>query len=128
MAAGWTYFGPDVETDTAGVSEVTSDFHPGTDERRPPSESATGRGVVVGVVDWGFDFAHPDFRNPDGSSRILALWDQRGGKQSVSPSRCVGVHDRAAISSTRDKGSVCAVGLPPCGRGHWRRQPWNARN
>ena len=36
----------------------------------------TGRGTLVGVIDSGIDYAHPDFRNPDGSTRIVALWDQ----------------------------------------------------
>ena len=36
----------------------------------------TGEGVLVGVVDSGVDYFHPDFRNADGSSRILRLWDQ----------------------------------------------------
>jgi subtilisin family serine protease len=35
-----------------------------------------GRGVIVGVVDTGIDYTHQSFRNPDGSSRILAIWDQ----------------------------------------------------
>ncbi|MBF0686378.1 MAG: S8 family serine peptidase [Cellulomonas sp.] len=37
----------------------------------------TGAGVVVGVLDWGFDVAHPALRAPDGTTRLLALWDQR---------------------------------------------------
>mgnify|MGYP004595542381 FL=1 len=36
----------------------------------------TGKGILVGVVDSGVDYFHPDFRNEDGSSRILRLWDQ----------------------------------------------------
>ena len=36
----------------------------------------TGKGVLVGIVDAGVNFFHPDFRNADGSSRILRLWDQ----------------------------------------------------
>lgn len=48
-----------------------------SDERRPAGLAETGRGVVVAVIDWGIDFAHPDFRNADGSSRLIALWDQR---------------------------------------------------
>jgi subtilisin family serine protease len=36
----------------------------------------TGEGVIVAVIDTGIDFRHPDFLNVDGSSRILAAWDQ----------------------------------------------------
>lgn len=39
---------------------------------------ATGRGVILGFVDSGIDFAHDDFRNADGSTRILYIWDQTG--------------------------------------------------
>lgn len=35
-----------------------------------------GQGVLVAVIDSGADYTHPDFRNEDGSTRILALWDQ----------------------------------------------------
>ena len=35
-----------------------------------------GEGVIVAVIDSGIDYAHPDFRNEDGTTRILALWDQ----------------------------------------------------
>ena len=36
----------------------------------------TGAGVLVACLDSGIDYAHPDFRNADGTSRILELWDQ----------------------------------------------------
>lgn len=36
----------------------------------------SGQGVIVAVIDSGIDYAHPDFRNEDGSTRILNLWDQ----------------------------------------------------
>jgi phosphatidylserine/phosphatidylglycerophosphate/cardiolipin synthase-like enzyme/subtilisin family serine protease len=55
------------------------------DERRPVGELATGRGVVIGFIDWGCDFAHPDLRHPDGSTRLLALWDQRADSNPDSP-------------------------------------------
>ena len=39
-------------------------------------DGLTGKGILVGIVDSGVDYFHPDFRNTDGSSRILRLWDQ----------------------------------------------------
>lgn len=36
----------------------------------------TGKGILIGVVDSGVDYYHPDFRNEDGTTRILRLWDQ----------------------------------------------------
>lgn len=48
-----------------------------------PGESAgissnllTGRGTVIAIIDSGIDFRHPDFRNPDGTTRIVSYWDQ----------------------------------------------------
>lgn len=35
-----------------------------------------GEGVLVGIIDSGIDYTHPDFRNPDGTTRILYIWDQ----------------------------------------------------
>lgn len=36
-----------------------------------------GQGVVVAVIDWGFDYTHPVFRNADQSGlRISRAWDQ----------------------------------------------------
>ena len=47
----------------------------------PPSsfleQSLTGKGVVVGVMDVGFDLTHPNFSDPQtGTYRIGAFWDQ----------------------------------------------------
>lgn len=38
-------------------------------------QAFTGKGVVAGVMDVGFDFTHPAFRNSDGTSRIKWFWD-----------------------------------------------------
>lgn len=35
-----------------------------------------GRGVVIGFLDTGIDYRNEVFRNSDGSSRILGIWDQ----------------------------------------------------
>lgn len=37
-----------------------------------------GRGVVVAILDRGIDIGHPDFRKPDGSTRIKYLLDLTG--------------------------------------------------
>ena len=44
----------------------------------------TGKGVIVAVLDSGIDYAHPDFCNADGTTRILELWDQTLGKVYTS--------------------------------------------
>jgi subtilisin family serine protease len=36
----------------------------------------TGRGVIVGIIDTGIDFRHENFIKPDGTSRIMRIWDQ----------------------------------------------------
>ncbi|MDD5224788.1 MAG: S8 family serine peptidase, partial [bacterium] len=38
--------------------------------------SYLGENVIAGLVDTGIDLSHPDFHHPDGSTRILWLWDQ----------------------------------------------------
>lgn len=44
----------------------------------------TGRDVIVAVIDSGIDYVHPDFRNADGTTRIIELWDQTIPSGSVS--------------------------------------------
>ena len=38
-------------------------------------QNLTGKDVVVGVIDSGIDWTHLDFIRPDGTSRVLLLWD-----------------------------------------------------
>ncbi|MBO5070689.1 MAG: S8 family peptidase, partial [Roseburia sp.] len=40
------------------------------------SGGLSGVNVLMGVIDSGIDYAHPDFRNADGTTRILNLWNQ----------------------------------------------------
>lgn len=44
-----------------------------------------GKGVVVGIVDTGGDFAHRNFIRNNGKTRLLALWNQAGVTQADSP-------------------------------------------
>lgn len=57
-----------------------------------PKGNFTGKGVIVGVIDSGIDWRHPDFLKADGTSRIIAIWDlfdesytNSGGKIGTSP-------------------------------------------
>ena len=47
----------------------------------------TGKNVVVGIIDIGTDFNHPDFKTKDGKTRIYRYWDQtKTTKTTKSPS------------------------------------------
>jgi subtilisin family serine protease len=85
-----------VDPGPRGSDGLTAD-----DERRPAGLRETGQGVIVACLDWGVDFAHPDFRTPTGDTRLLALWDQRSGaKPGTAPRYGYGrVHDRRAIDA-----------------------------
>ena len=41
-----------------------------------PYLNLQGENVLIGFLDSGIDYTHPAFRNPDGTSRILGIWDQ----------------------------------------------------
>ena len=72
----------------------------------------TGKGVIVGIIDDGIDFRHRDFRNADGTTRILAIFDQRESGASGSPpagftygGECTAAMINSAINGTA---SACA--------------------
>jgi subtilisin family serine protease len=49
----------------------------------------TGRGVLVGIIDSGIDITHNNFRKPDGTTRVVGIWDQtlkaQGGETVPGP-------------------------------------------
>lgn len=47
-----------------------------TGQGTSPTSNLTGKEVLVAVIDSGIDYAHPDFCNSDGTTRIAVLWDQ----------------------------------------------------
>ena len=49
------------------------------------TRSNGGEGVLVGIVDQGIDITHPNFRNPDGTTRVTELWDQAGASGTLAP-------------------------------------------
>jgi subtilisin family serine protease len=44
--------------------------------RDPNGRNVTGAGVIIGFVDTGIDTSHPDFTFPNGTTKILYVWDQ----------------------------------------------------
>lgn len=42
----------------------------------PERNNLFGSGILIAIIDSGIDYAHPDFCNADGSTRIIELWDQ----------------------------------------------------
>lgn len=65
--------GKAVQMDTTGIIVGATDVNEGIDLPM----GYTGKGVVVGVQDIGFDLTHPTFYSSDMSDyRIKAMWDQ----------------------------------------------------
>jgi subtilisin family serine protease len=63
----------------------------------------TGQGVLVGVYDTGLDLQHPDFFDPQGTTRVAGLWDQT---RSGTPPSGFGYGDFC------DRGRIQAGGCP----------------
>ena len=86
------------------------------DRRRPPGLLLTGAGVTVGFVDWGCDVDHPNFKHRDGSTRLWALWDQRGpaARGAPQPYGYGVLHHRGQINrALRTADPYAALGYHP---------------
>ena len=79
-----TKLAPDIEIKVSEKKQFSAKRANKIAPRRPKKLKQTGKGVIVGIIDWDCDYVHPDFRNSDGTTRILALWDQRGGQNKMS--------------------------------------------
>jgi len=51
----------------------------------PLAQAYDGTGVIVGIIDSGIDFNHPDFKDSFGNTRIKFLWDQVPATNSSTP-------------------------------------------
>ena len=60
----------------------------------------TGKGVIVGIVDQGIDFNHPDFKFSNGKTRVLRYWDHTiNGSNPPQPYGYGTVWDSSAINN-----------------------------
>lgn len=73
---------PSLLSDSARGHHFVNEVHAGTGGL---SSSYTGKGVIMGVVDTGVDFNHPDFKDAGGVCRVLRFWDQTMPDNSSSP-------------------------------------------
>lgn len=68
------------------------------------SQAYTGNGVIVGVIDGGFDYTHPNFRNLNTQqTRISRVWEQNGDTTSPAPYGTEYVGTTAVLNKMRDK-------------------------
>ena len=67
---------PQLLNDTMRIVQNIDSIHTG---EAPLISSFTGKNVIVGYVDTGIDFNHLDFKNADGSTRVLYYWDHTLG-------------------------------------------------
>ena len=71
--------------DTALIITQASALH----EPQPDELAYTGKGVVMGIMDVGFDLTHPNFYSRDlGEYRIKAFWDQLDTTQCGDGGAC----------------------------------------
>ncbi|GAA4058137.1 S8/S53 family peptidase [Flavobacterium chungnamense] len=62
----------DLEVNNARNSTNTNSVHMGTGI----SQAYTGTGVIVGIIDGGFDYTHPNFKDINGNLRISRVWER----------------------------------------------------
>ncbi len=62
--------------------------------------SYTGKGVIIGIVDQGIDFNHPDFKLQSGKTRVLRYWDHTtNGTNPPQPYNYGVVWDSSSINN-----------------------------
>ena len=69
------YFAPSFPAmlnDTMRLVQNVDSVHAGY---APLPSSFTGKDIIIGYIDTGIDFNHGDFKNDDGTTRVLRYWD-----------------------------------------------------
>lgn len=68
--------------DSMRVKNRINEIHQGL---APLPEGYDGEGVLIGIIDSGMDWQHPDFRDEQGRTRVLKYWDQTLPVNSQTP-------------------------------------------
>ncbi|MBO5593097.1 MAG: S8 family serine peptidase [Prevotella sp.] len=88
-----------MKTDVTRRVTKTDEVQTGTGAKLP--QAYTGKGVIIGLIDTGFDFTHPVFKDKDGNLRIKAVY--LGGNETVKgESVTVTVKDATGASKKVD--------------------------
>ena len=62
-----------MKTDATRKATQADLVNDGTGDKLP--QAYTGKGVIVGIIDGGFDFTHPIFKDKDGNLRIKGVYE-----------------------------------------------------
>lgn len=68
----YEYAPPVALNDTSRYTQKVNFVHSGTGGL---PAAYTGKDVIIGYVDQGLDWAHPDFKDANGHTRVLRYWD-----------------------------------------------------
>jgi subtilisin family serine protease len=85
----------DLEVNNARNTTKTNAVHMGTGIR----QAYTGTGVIVGIIDEGFDYTHPNFKDINGNLRISRVWERRNNT-GIPPSSLGFTYGSEYIGST----------------------------
>lgn len=91
----------------------------------------TGEGVIVGVIDCGFDFNHINFRDADGNPRVKAVYlplDETGKKIMINriqlPGSCFETPDKIRALTTDDPLTTHGTQTAGIAAGSYRENGW----
>jgi len=73
---------PQLLNDTA---MVRNRINPVKQGMAPLTQAYDGTGIIMGIIDSGIDFNHPDFKDGSGNTRIQFIWDQNLSSGSTIP-------------------------------------------
>ncbi len=95
------------KTDVTRKATLVDEVHQGKAEgQKDLPQAYTGKGVIIGLIDGGYDFTHPIFKDKDGKLRIKGVY-----MASEEQLRTEG-ESLDNITVTDDKGQTTQVSLP----------------
>lgn len=106
----YTFTKPVLLNDSSRVYHNVNQVHNGTNGL---DASYTGKNIIIGYIDTGCDFQHPDFKDADGNSRIIRYWDHN---LPFDAARTPTAYGYGQIFDSIDINNM--VPVPDCSSGH----------